>query len=133
MSNEHSQKNTSTMSPNILNQRGSASEGFSPTDTVRCRAECAQTGSARREILQRCSRRGNKRERMREREGKDRSQGRGCMFSWSPQSTVRGRMARIEGKLGHVEKYSCNDPSSIICLPPCTASSSHLPSKPANV
>lgn len=52
-----------------------------------------------------------------EREGKDRSQGRGCMYSWSPQSTVRGRMTRIEGKLGHVEKYSCNDPSSIICLP----------------
>jgi len=66
MCNKHSQ-NASAMSPNIRNRRGLASEGFSPTDTVRCRAECAQTGSARREILQRCSRRGNKRERMRER------------------------------------------------------------------
>lgn len=75
-----------------------------------------------------------KRERKNEGErvgGKDRGQGWGCMYSWSPQSTVRGRMTRIQGKLGHVEKYSCNDPSSIICLLLCIASSLHFPSKPA--
>ncbi len=77
---------------------------------------------------------GRGRERARAREnirekGRGEYRGQGCMYSWSPQSTVRGRMTRIQGKLGHVEKYSCNDPSSIICLPQCTASSSHFPSK----
>lgn len=104
------------------------SDGFLPTDTVRCQCRMWPNRKCKEGNPAALQYRGGK-DNKGEREGEDRGQGWGCMYSWSPQSTVRARMTRIQEKLGHVEKFSCTDPSSIICLPLCTASSSHFPSK----